>query len=288
MSRALDFSVGELLGKSELADFYTRVEYDRSGNIIYTPLWLEDGEKKVVDFFSHYHIGNHNLSTSSIKLYIELFKSKSNFSILCERANKYNKTILGFLGSKYKQKFWLVKCNICDFEAVQDMNDFHRCKNCSDISQTKPFEQFRLEGCEKHSNKYSYDSSSYKNNKIKTKIFCNKCQIHFMQRPDNHLAGKGCPVCNESQGEKAILRYCIENNIRFERYKKFNGLIYKKQLILFCIIKVVKMVKPLIIFLNIVNYTKVDIHFLTIIIIIKYIHKIRNNLLCIIYIMCFR
>ena len=230
MSRALDFSVGELLGKSELADFYTRVEYDRSGNIIYTPLWLEDGEKKVVDFFSHYHIGNHNLSTSSIKLYIELFKAKSNFSIYCERADKNNKTILGFLGSKYKQKFWLVECNICGSEAVQDMKAFPRCKSCSEISKTKPFEQFRLESCEKHSNKYSYDTSSYKNNKIKTKIFCTKCQIHFLQRPYSHLAGDGCPFCRESKGEQAVLRYCIENNIRFERYKKFNGLIYKKQL----------------------------------------------------------
>jgi len=50
MSRAIDFSVGELLGRNDLNNFYTRVEYDKSGNIIYTPLWVEDGEKKIVEF----------------------------------------------------------------------------------------------------------------------------------------------------------------------------------------------------------------------------------------------
>lgn len=226
MSRALDFSVGELLGKSELSDFYTRVEYDRSGNIIYTPLWLENGEKKVVDFFSHYHIGNHNLSTSSIELYVELFKAKSNFYIYCERADKNNKTILGFLGSKYKQKFWLVKCTICGSEAVQDMKAFPRCKNCSEISKTKPFEQFRLEASKKHSNKYSYDSVSYKNTSVKTKIFCNKCQMHFWQRPYRHLSGDGCPFCRESKGEIRVAKYLSEKNIIFITQKTFESLRY--------------------------------------------------------------
>lgn len=231
MSRAIDFSVGELLGRNDLNDFYTRVEYDKSGNIIYTPLWVKDGEKKVVEFFCHYHIGNHNLGVNNIELYVELFiKSKSDLNLLCERADKNNKTILGFLGSKYKQKFWLVKCNICGFEAPQDMNDFHRCKNCSEISKTKTFEQFEFEASQKHLNKYSYDSSSYVNNKIKIKIFCNKCKAYFLQAPKYHLSGSGCPFCNESKGERAVIAYCIENNIRFEKYKKFDGLVYKKQL----------------------------------------------------------
>jgi hypothetical protein len=225
MSRALDFSVGELLGKSELANFYTRVEYDRSGNIIYTPLWLEDGEKKVVDFFSHYHIGNHNLSTSSIELYIELFRAKSNFSIYCERADKNNKTILGFLGSKYKQKFWLVKCNICGFEAVQDMKSFPGCKNCKIVKSRDSFEEFEKKAIIVHGNKYFYGNVIYVNSREKVEIFCNDCENLFYQLPGSHLRGVGCPYCNESKGELRVARYLSKKNILFETQKTFAGLI---------------------------------------------------------------
>ena len=72
--------------QNDLNNFYTRVEYDKSGNIIYTPLWVEDGEKKVVEFFCHYLIGNHNLGVNNIELYVELFiKSKSDLM-----AKKFN------------------------------------------------------------------------------------------------------------------------------------------------------------------------------------------------------
>jgi very-short-patch-repair endonuclease len=230
MSRAIDFSVGELLGRNDLNDFYTRVEYDKSGNIIYTPLWVKDGEKKVVEFFCHYHIGNHNLGVNNIELYVELFKSKSNLNLLCERADKNNKTILGFMGNKYKQNFWLVKCDFCEFETVQHISAFKRCKNCSILKSRDSFEQFEKKAIKAHGNKYSYDDVKYSCSKDKVKIFCNRCKRVFWQRPSDHLFGCGCPFCNESKGERAVIAYCVENNIRFEKYKKFDGLVYKKQL----------------------------------------------------------
>lgn len=47
-----------------------------------------------------------------------------------------------------------------------------------------------------HDNKYDYSLTEYKNNKKKIEIIC---PIHgiFLQRPDMHLVGQGCPECKK-------------------------------------------------------------------------------------------
>lgn len=58
----------------------------------------------------------------------------------------------------------------------------------------KPLEQF-IEGARKvHGNKYDYSRVQYKNNKEKIEIIC---PIHgsFLQTPQHHLKGCGCPKC---------------------------------------------------------------------------------------------
>ena len=71
-----------------------------------------------------------------------------------------------------------------------------------------------------HDNKYTYDKSEYKNSITKVII---TCPIHgdFMQSPNGHLNGQGCPLCNESYGEKLIAKFLKKNNINFYRQKKF-------------------------------------------------------------------
>lgn len=73
-----------------------------------------------------------------------------------------------------------------------------------------------------HGNKYDYSDVNYINNNTKVKIIC---PLHgpFFQRPNNHLAGDGCPVCQESKGEHKIKKYLVENNIKFEYQKKFQN-----------------------------------------------------------------
>jgi len=55
----------------------------------------------------------------------------------------------------------------------------------------------------------------------KVKIIC-KEHGEFLQTPDNHLCGKGCPHCKSSKGENIIKKYLIENKIEFEEQKRFN------------------------------------------------------------------
>lgn len=49
-----------------------------------------------------------------------------------------------------------------------------------------------------HNNKYDYSQVEYKNNKTPVAIVC---PIHgtFLQRPDKHLQGQGCPFCSKTR-----------------------------------------------------------------------------------------
>ncbi len=59
-----------------------------------------------------------------------------------------------------------------------------------------------------HNNKYDYSLADYKNNNTKIKIIC---PIHgvFEQRPNDHLKGHGCPICNGNN--KISILKIIEN-----------------------------------------------------------------------------
>jgi hypothetical protein len=71
-----------------------------------------------------------------------------------------------------------------------------------------------------HNNKYDYSLSKFKRTKDIISIICPKHK-KFEQTLNNHLSGHGCPLCDESKGEKIIEKYLIENNIIYERQKTF-------------------------------------------------------------------
>ena len=45
----------------------------------------------------------------------------------------------------------------------------------------------------KHSGKFGYDHVDYVNSKTKISILCGNCGKYFMQAPNKHLSGQGCP-----------------------------------------------------------------------------------------------
>jgi len=84
----------------------------------------------------------------------------------------------------------------------------------------KTTEKFIEESKKVHGDKYDYSLIDYKNKLKKVSIIC---PIHgaFQQRPDLHLNGFGCKICNESRLEKKVRNFFIENNIKFISQKKF-------------------------------------------------------------------
>ena len=65
---------------------------------------------------------------------------------------------------------------------------------------------FILKAKEIHGDKYDYTNVEYINSHTKVKIIC---PIHgeFMQPPQEHINGQGCPKCNQSKGERMIEKY---------------------------------------------------------------------------------
>lgn len=106
----------------------------------------------------------------------------------------------------------------------------HGCKKCANIiiktKQLKSSEQLIKEFNLVHDNFYTYSEIVYNGAHSKIKIIC---PIHgpFKQTPNHHLKGHGCSKCNASKGEIKINKYLKENNILFERQKRFKDCIYK-------------------------------------------------------------
>jgi very-short-patch-repair endonuclease len=94
------------------------------------------------------------------------------------------------------------------------------CPKCSNmyITTKKFIEKANLI----HNNLYDYSKVNYVNANTKIIIVC-KTHGEFLQRPNDHLSGSGCPHCKKSQGENLITEYLNEKNIDFEREKKFSN-----------------------------------------------------------------
>ncbi len=84
----------------------------------------------------------------------------------------------------------------------------------------KNIKTFIKQAREVHRDKYDYSKSVYKNKRTKIKIICPK-HGEFKQPPSSHLAGSGCPKCNESKGEKQIECWLSNNNICYVKQKTF-------------------------------------------------------------------
>ncbi len=71
-----------------------------------------------------------------------------------------------------------------------------------------------------HNGYYDYSKVKHINAKYPVEITCPKHGV-FLQLPYNHLMGKGCIKCSQSQGEKIIESFLILNKVEYEFQKKF-------------------------------------------------------------------
>ena len=85
----------------------------------------------------------------------------------------------------------------------------------------KTTEQFINQANLIHDFKYNYDDTIYVKANSKLLITCIS-HGDFNQRAQDHLNGVGCPICNDSKGEKEISKILKKSNIKFERQKVFN------------------------------------------------------------------
>lgn len=89
------------------------------------------------------------------------------------------------------------------------------CPKCAG-NEAKDTEQFKKDAIEIHGYRYDYRNSIYRSNNRKLKIVC---PIHgdFLQTPNSHLAGHGCPECSSSKGEKRVRLFLQSNKLIYSK-----------------------------------------------------------------------
>ena len=97
------------------------------------------------------------------------------------------------------------------------------CRKCSRNSYNYKTDEWILLAKQVHGNKYDYSKVSYKNSSTKVCIICPK-HGEFLQEPNNHLIGQGCPKCKESKLEYNTRKILEENKIEYEYQKNFKWL----------------------------------------------------------------
>ena len=97
-----------------------------------------------------------------------------------------------------------------------------KCMNCGKHSN----EDFIKKAQEVHGDKYDYSLVDYVSKDKKVTIICPEHGI-FEQTPHHHLRGGGCPLCNESKGEREIARILDSKNITYHRGWSFKDCKYK-------------------------------------------------------------
>ena len=107
------------------------------------------------------------------------------------------------------------------------------CPKCSIIEQhekqKKSINDFIRDSIKVHGDLYDYSKVDFIDTKSKVIIICKK-HGEFLQSPNNHERGNGCPNCNSSKGELFISQYLKEYNIEFIQQHTFDGLKLKRNL----------------------------------------------------------
>lgn len=153
---------------------------------------------------------------------MRVFDTKSCiYKFISIHGDRYDYTLVDYLNSKSKVIIW---CHTHGYFTQQPNSHISGkgCPGCDIDNRTLKVEDFIRVSNEIHNNKYDYSLSNYKNSRTKIDIICKEHGI-FKQAPYHHKSNEGCPVCKSSKGEKKILSFLIENNIKFERQKTFDG-----------------------------------------------------------------
>lgn len=105
----------------------------------------------------------------------------------------------------------------------------HGCPKCYHELQAKRQRLSTSEFIDKaniiHNFKYYYNKTNYIDTDTEVII---TCPIHgdFLQKPKNHLQGKGCKKCKMTKGEFIIYSFLTEKKVSFEYNKTFKWLLY--------------------------------------------------------------
>lgn len=144
--------------------------------------------------------------------------------------DKYDYSLVEYINSETKVKIICPIHGVFEQTPSSHINNGYGCNACGYISSfeklTNTKEIFVENAIIIHGDKFIYDDVDYKTNKVPVWVICKK-HGKFRVRPDNHLAGAGCPVCNESKGENKVASFLDKLGIFYIREYKIEGYKYR-------------------------------------------------------------
>lgn len=106
--------------------------------------------------------------------------------------DKYDYSLVEYKGNK--EKVWIICNNLhCFSQTPCDHLRGRGCPHCSGIAKSNTA-SFINSARMTHCGVYDYSKVEYVNNSTKVKIICDKHGL-FLQTPNSHLNGRGCPSC---------------------------------------------------------------------------------------------
>lgn len=110
-------------------------------------------------------------------------------------------------------------------QTAQHHTSGHGCPKCAN-NHNYTNEEFIVEANMLHEHKYTYKNCVYSSSKSKVLITC-AAHGDFMMTPNNHLQGKGCPICNKINTQDFIEKAKLVHGDRYDYskvdYKKHNS-----------------------------------------------------------------
>ena len=104
------------------------------------------------------------------------------------------------------------------------------CPECGRVqaaqAQQIPWKERLAEFRSVHGDRYEYKEDTYGKSQEKMVIVCSK-HGEFLQEPNSHKNGHGCPGCSNSLGENVIAKFLGDNGVQYENQKQFKGLRHK-------------------------------------------------------------
>lgn len=158
------------------------------------------------------------------------FSINGGFKQTVEKTNP-NVIVLGeYTYAKSRVK---VRCAICgnEWNAIADsLLRGYGCKKCAmkyvQNLNTKTHDEFLVDFREKNPNHDKIKFiTTYEKFELPITCECSECGNVWVTTPHNLCDGSGCPVCRLSKGEGKIREFLINNNIKYESQKMFDGLL---------------------------------------------------------------
>lgn len=214
-----------------MAKEYTQIDFENSAKLVHGDIYDYSGDC-YKDMYTDYNVickihgafpikpVYHIHGKKGCKLCREFLLIKERLKSLQEKAEKCHKgyyEVIDFVDSKSDVKAHCdIHGNYLTTKHMYVNTSYGGCDACKKLEMA---EDFVLKAKNVHNDKYTYRIEDYISSRDEMRIFCNKHQTFFPQRPSAHLQGQGCPDCGKesasgkmTMSQQEFIQKCIDTH----------------------------------------------------------------------------